>query len=326
MKHLLLLATLLPTLAAAQTPPVDQTTNMVMTPAAIAEARRQVAVGGTGRFKAEMRSEPSLPTHTIYAPRDLKAAGKLPVIVWGNGACANAGNRFQFFLTEIASHGYAIVAVGPVGPDWLATNQSRTPPGSPPPPPAPPGSRKQETKAPQLIDGLEWALKENARPGSRYYGRLDPSRLAVMGQSCGGLQAIWAASNDTRFKTLIVWNSGTFPDGAPPLDGADATKENLKRLHLPVAWISGDERDVAFKNSNADFDRVEGIRAMRLWGAGIGHGGTYREPGGGRFAQIGAAWLDWQLKGDAKAGRMFSGPDCILCKDKAFTLKWKGVK
>src|SRR5215475_3683765 len=61
---------------------------------------------GTGPFKAIMAEDPSLPDHTLYYPAKMDAAGKLPVITWGNGACINAGNRFRYFLTEIASHGF----------------------------------------------------------------------------------------------------------------------------------------------------------------------------------------------------------------------------
>jgi hypothetical protein len=48
-----------------------------------------------------MESDPGLATHTIYRPADLGALGdyKLPIVVWGNGACANAGKRFRWFLT-----------------------------------------------------------------------------------------------------------------------------------------------------------------------------------------------------------------------------------
>jgi hypothetical protein len=56
-----------------------------------------------------------LPTHTIYHPSDLSAfpaKGKLPVLIWGNGACRNEGRRFQGTLTKVASHGFLVVAVG----------------------------------------------------------------------------------------------------------------------------------------------------------------------------------------------------------------------
>ena len=69
---------------------------------------------GSGPFKAVMGEEPGLPSHTLYHPADLAKAGKLPVIAWGNGACINAGNRFRDFLTDIASHGYLIIANGPI--------------------------------------------------------------------------------------------------------------------------------------------------------------------------------------------------------------------
>src|ERR1043165_9700681 len=58
-----------------------------------AVSSRVVEDGGTGPFKAIMISESSLPTHTVFRPSDLHAAakkGNIPIIVWGNGACANS--------------------------------------------------------------------------------------------------------------------------------------------------------------------------------------------------------------------------------------------
>ena len=46
---------------------------------------------GSGPYRAVMDSDPSLPTHTLYHPADLAAAGKLPIVAWGNGACWNVG-------------------------------------------------------------------------------------------------------------------------------------------------------------------------------------------------------------------------------------------
>ncbi len=59
-----------------------------------------------------------LPTHTVYRPTDLAAfpaKDKLPIVVWGNGACRMDGLMFQRFLTKIASHGFLVVAVGREG-------------------------------------------------------------------------------------------------------------------------------------------------------------------------------------------------------------------
>ncbi|MEN6307867.1 MAG: hypothetical protein ABFD91_08940, partial [Anaerohalosphaeraceae bacterium] len=47
--------------------------------------------GGTGPYSALMVSDSSLATHTIFRPKDLNGFGrinKLPIIAWGNGACA----------------------------------------------------------------------------------------------------------------------------------------------------------------------------------------------------------------------------------------------
>ena len=74
---------------------------------------------GSGDRKAVMEVDPLLPSHTIYHPADMAAMGsaRLPILIWGNGGCRNAGNRFRWFLTDISSYGYVIVAVGPIDPD-----------------------------------------------------------------------------------------------------------------------------------------------------------------------------------------------------------------
>ena len=80
-------------------------------------ASRTVEDGGTGPYRALMASDESLPTHTVFRPQDLGAAGhklKLPIVVWGNGACANSPWEHVNFLSEIASHGYLLVAIGPM--------------------------------------------------------------------------------------------------------------------------------------------------------------------------------------------------------------------
>ncbi|HEX3837753.1 MAG TPA: hypothetical protein VHW25_12380 [Steroidobacteraceae bacterium] len=60
---------------------------------------------GSGPYRALMEVDPGLPTHTLYHPVDLTAAGKLPIVAWGNGACWNVGNAFRWFLSDIASYG-----------------------------------------------------------------------------------------------------------------------------------------------------------------------------------------------------------------------------
>jgi hypothetical protein len=61
------------------------------------------------------------------------------------------------------------------------------------------------------------------------------------------------------------------------------------------------------------------------WNKAAGHGGTYWEPNGGRAAAIVVAWLDWQLRGDARAARMFRGRNCTLCDDPAWVVQKKRI-
>jgi hypothetical protein len=280
------------------------------------------AVLGSGLYKAVMAPAPGLPTHTLYRPADLATvSGKLPIVAWGEGACANEGNRFRWFLSEIASHGYLILAVGPIGPpDKEIWRQDAPQPavGAPPqklPPPP--------THSAQLIDAIDWAIAENDKAGSPYFHRLDTGKIAVMGMSCGGAQAI-EASADPRVSTSVMWNSGLFPGETTMGGGKALTKEDLELIHAPVAYISGDESDVAFVNANDDFQRLDRVPAFRAYRRMTGHGGTYGEVNGGEFGAVAVAWLNWRLKGDADAGRMFLGPKCGLCTNPGWVVKRKG--
>src|SRR5579864_5553141 len=71
---------------------------------------------GSGPYKAVMEMDAGLPDHTVYRPENLSALNgmNLPLVVWGNGACVNAGNSFSNFLTDISSYGFLVVALGPI--------------------------------------------------------------------------------------------------------------------------------------------------------------------------------------------------------------------
>ena len=281
---------------------------------------------GGGPFKAIMISDSRLATHTIYQPADLAALGaaKLPIVVWGNGACMNVGNRFRWFLSEVASYGYLAIAIGPVGPPSMEAAPQPAAPLPPNTPPPPPPSTPPASHSSQLIDAIDWAQAENERQGSRYFHRLDVKKIAVMGQSCGGVQAI-EASADPRVSTTVVWNSGLFPTPQTMGGGKAMTKADLKLLHAPVAYISGDPQDIAHANANDDFAQLKGLPAFRGWERGVGHNGTYRDADGGEFGGVAVAWLNWRLKGDAQAAKMFTGKDCGLCVNPRWVVKRKAM-
>jgi len=286
---------------------------------------------GSGPFKAIMEVDPSLADHTVYRPDDMDALGmeKLPILAWGNGACSADGNSFRYFLTEIASHGYLAIASGPIGPDkaQFPPEIPAAPEGDNPPakPPVPSNAMMPRTTTAQLIAAVDWAIAENSREGSIYFGKLDTENIAVAGMSCGGVQAI-EASDDPRVKTTIVANSGLFPEPSTISgSGKPVPKESLGLMHAPVLYMSGDESDIAYVNANDDFERINHIPVFRAYQKGIGHGGTYHDPDGGTFGKVALAWLDWQLKGDKEASKMFQGDACGLCTDPEWIVSKKSI-
>jgi dienelactone hydrolase len=293
---------------------------------------------GTGPYKAIMEMDPRLPTHTLFRPKDMAGVrGRMPVVVWANGACRSEGNRYHYLLTEIASHGYLVLALGPMG--WTGAEiwygsvaEPYFPPGPGQPLIGPPpldlavgGSLVDPpTRPSQMVDAIDWAAAENSRRGGRFFGRLDPGKVAVMGTSCGGAQAIEAAA-DPRVSTTMAWSGAFFPTPFS-VGGKTLTKDDLKRIHGPIAYISGDQRDVAFVNASDDFERIEHVPALRAYRKETGHEGTFGEPNGGDFGRVAVAWLGWRLQGDAVAGRMFTGPGCDLCTDPKWVVKQKNLR
>jgi hypothetical protein len=278
-----------------------------------------------GRYTVAVESDPGLPTHTIYRPADLKpfsGSNTLPIVSWGNGACANVGTLFEVFLKQVASHGYLAISIGPKDAPLpsFATNRSESASSEPARAPLP------QSRDEQMIDAINWAVKENARKDSAYYQRLNTSRIAVMGQSCGGLQTI-VASSDPRVTTSVLWNSGTFPTGADSLATriSKARKEDLLELHAPIAYFIGGPSDIAYPNAEDDFKRINQVPVFK-GNLNVGHGGTFRDPGAGWFGEVGVAWLNWQLKGDADGARYFEGENCLLCKNSIWHIEKKNIK
>jgi hypothetical protein len=271
---------------------------------------------GTGRYPALKEETASLPDHVVYRPADLGALGsrKLGVYVFGNGACSNDGASSRLHLLEIASHGYLAVA-----PGRIRNGPGAIPPSSDPPraPQAEPGKLpKPPTTAADLLSAIDWAIAENGRAGSPYFGRIDTAAIAISGFSCGGLQALQIAA-DPRVKTVIVMNSGIFNNNTQGISGIDVSKALLDKLHSPTLYILGGKTDIAYDNGMDDFRRIKHVPAF-VGNLEVGHGGTYWEPNGGKAAAAVVAWLEWQLRGDAEARKMFVGKDCGLCKDPAW--------
>ncbi|MBV9248255.1 MAG: hypothetical protein JO227_03270 [Acetobacteraceae bacterium] len=176
---------------------------------------------------------------------------------------------------------------------------------------------------------MNWAIAENGREGSQYYKKLDTSKIAVMGQSCGGIQAL-AVSTDPRVTLTVIWNSGLITpraNAAPSPAMENIPKEQLAKLHAPIFYFTGDKAsDIAYANGLDDFQRIDAVPAFHAYKDGLPHTGTYREPNGGELGKIAVALLDWQFKGDKQAAKMFQGDDCTLCRDPKWHVSKKKMK
>ena len=265
---------------------------------------------GAGPEPAMAYTEPSLPTHTVYRPEHLQ--NSYPVVLWGNGSCVDSNFGYREFLAEVASHGFIVLAIGPYRDSPAPRLERPEDPAEWPP---------FETHYSQMLDGLEWIAAENDRLDSPFYHKVAVDKVAVMGHSCGGLQAV-RASVDPRVTTALVLNSGMMADGDQYMERHELTRSILDDMHAPIAYFIGGESDIAFANAEADWQALQrlDIPAVNA-NMDVGHGATYRMPNGGPFASGPLAWLEWQLKGDARARAMFVGDECGFCAGSDWTLR-----
>jgi predicted alpha/beta-hydrolase family hydrolase len=274
-------------------------------------ASRVIENGGNGQHNAVMLMDASLPTHTIFRPKDIaefKGKKSLPLIVWGNGACFDSPWEHVNFLNEIASHGFMVIAIGTM--------------------PKESGEQvKDRSASSKLRDAIDWAIAQNGDAKSAYFKKINTKKIAVAGMSCGGLQALDIAG-DPRISTLVVANSGIFIDpirgnampNMPQLD-----KTHLSKIHTPTLYLLGGPSDIAYKNGMDDVDKINHVPVF-VGNLDVGHGGTYGHPNGGDFAKVATAWFKWQLKGDKKAGVFFTGTSPELSKLPGWTFAKKKIR
>ena len=268
--------------------------------------------GGSGPHKAIAVRERSLTDFVVYRPVNLDAAmtvgrpkmfetgeakkEKLPVLVFCNGGCMDTSIGYENMLTDVASYGYVVVAIGEL--QMLAQHE-----------------KDQHTPSSMVKKALDWICQQASDPASPYYNKVDVEKIAAAGHSCGGAQVL-ANAADPRLKTYLILNAGM-----GKMTMADASRKSLKNLHGPILYLVGGTEDVAWKNAQMDYDAIKKTPVVLADNTTSGHGGTYEQPCGGDNSRMVRAWLDWQLKGRQEPKALFIDGDLNGYKD--WTIKQK---
>ena len=269
---------------------------------------------GTGPYPSIKHEIASLPNHVIYQPADLSALGdlKMPIYVFGNGACSEDGASQRHHLLEIASHGYLVIASGRIysgsgkklsASDWL--------------------QHRDKTSYSLLGEAIEWAIAENSRAGSPFEGRIAVAHIAASGYSCGGRQALRYAG-DRRVGTFVIMNTGLTEPNSDRTGEMAVPPQNLDLIQVPTLYVVGGPEDIAYHKGKADFARLTRVPSAVI-SIDVGHRGTFSQANGGPVAQAVVAWLEWQFRGDTKSAGWFSGPRCQLCVDPAWEIERRNL-
>ncbi|KAL2752938.1 hypothetical protein ACRALDRAFT_1083471 [Sodiomyces alcalophilus JCM 7366] len=211
----------------------------------------------------------SLPGHTIFRPQNMGDFDRIPVVVWGNGACsADPVGGHGPFLQELAAWGILVLASG-------------TPGG-------------HGSTSPQMMTAaIDWAV-QNAGHGQ--WANIDSSQIAAAGMSCGGTEA-YVQNRDPRVTAFGIFNSGTLDPGQ-----TDAT---LDPINVPIFFFLGGPSDIAYQNGMRDYHAVNPGVPTWVGNVNVGHGGTYHDHRGGIFGRAAQHFFRWVLRGEEDAAGYF---------------------
>ncbi|WP_218133980.1 cellulose binding domain-containing protein [Lentzea fradiae] len=228
--------------------------------------------------------------YTVFRPANPQEVGvSMPVLVFGNGACAHTDNsEVTRALTFIASKGVVVVNTGSAN-----GSPNGVPSGSPIPS--------------LLTDAISWAEREQNRSGAPLSQRLDLTKVAAAGHSCGGIEALIAAQ-DRRVSAVVSLDSGLFADGSFGYSRAE-----LARLHSPVLFMAGGPSDVAYDNTRANYDLVT-VPAVQAMHPQAGHVGfiTGSQMTDGMTTVV--QFLDMVLNGNQTARSYILDPSGLASK------------
>ena len=323
-----------------------------------------VEEGGTGPYKSEVVGDASCPAFTIYRPQNLSdlvaKQGALPVIVYANGACFNNNVEMRLLLSEVASYGYVIAAIGPydeedVMAQWRGVLKSAYPEtkgevimanGEKILPLTPEEIKaRQEQQAKQRELAAKNAKKNKKKqqaaqvPAFQTYPKMLLEVLswltdqnATKGSEyyhCLDLDHVAAMGQSCGGAQVLgvahdprIKTCVMLNSGIGDMEMMGSTKECLKNLHQPMFYMIGGPGDIAYANAQKDYERIADNIPVVMLNSKDGHSGTYYEKHGGNYAKAVIKWLDWQLKGKVGQSALFLDDEYLKMK----VPEWQGVR
>ena len=219
---------------------------------------------GSGPYTVagSLSSGPSGDSGVFYPGEITSADTPFPVFVFGCGAGSGPAD-YERHLEQMATWGFIVVCEVSTG------------------------------NGTELTTAIDWITRQNDRRSSRFYQKVNTSKIAAGGHSRGSISTFEMA-DDPRLSTTIHVAGGSF-DG----NGAD-------NLENPVAYICGADDSMGTDNTETDYENTD-VPAFFTVMEGVGHIYATQE---GMPAMI--AWLRWHLYDETSRKAEFLEPDGVF--------------
>lgn len=243
-------------------------------------------------------TSPALADFTIYRPVDMGVRSEpTPVIVWGNGGCSLNQSRWLPIISRLARAGYLVLAAGaPDGPPDRTT---------------PPEQRRRYTDE-DLKRAVDWAFAANESGDTTYVGQLDTDRIALAGNSCGGITSTALASRDDRIRSIFILSGGSIG----PMAKREEKAAIMNTVKAPLMYVVGGKEDFAHDPASVDYELIPSGVGMLIVARYAGdHGFVSVTPQVvTNAAEMAVNWFAGTLLGNKAALRELTTTICDTCE------------
>ena len=214
-------------------------------------------------YTSGYRNGPRYADSTIHYPEG--AAGPLPGVAVVPGF-VSPQSSIKTWGPFLASHGIITMTIG--------TNSTSDPPPA---------------RAEALLDALETIRSENSRSGSPLSGKVDATRLGVMGWSMGGGGSLIAANKTPGLKAAISmcgWNPGG----------------QYRQMTVPSLMFAATSDPLAGGQSQGFYRSIPETTPKMVFEVQGGSHNVANSPRGhgGRVGLFGLSWMKTYLVGDTR--------------------------